>query len=176
VARYPLQDLLRVRQFREDNASNELTAQRKRVAEAEALVEQRKRERAEFHDWREQEEERLYQSVVQKQVTRQDLDDLRDTIANHRAHEDDLLVKVKESETALEQARESLRKAHAAWLAAQKSRQKITEHREQWLLEEAREAENFADKELEDFRALAKDEDAPQEQEMSDDVDSHLVE
>jgi hypothetical protein len=176
VARYPLQDLLRVRQFREDNASSELTAQRKRVAQAEALVEQRKREKSEFHDWREQEEDRLYRSVVQKQVTRQELDDLRDTIANHRAREEALQVKVKESEAALEQARESARRAHAAWLAAQKDCQKITEHRDQWLLDEAREAENLADKELEDFRVVSREEDAPQEEDMSDDADSHLIE
>ncbi|HVJ84346.1 MAG TPA: YscO family type III secretion system apparatus protein [Caulifigura sp.] len=176
-ARYPLQDLLRVRQFRENNASSVLTAQRKRVVEAEQLVEQRKKEVVEFHNWRLNREEELFAEIVKQQVHRNDLDELRAKIDGLRAEELALEQKVLDAETALKSARELLVKAHAAYLQATRDREKITEHREQWMQEEARESENNAEKELEDFRVREPDEEPPAEElDVTDDVDPHFVE
>jgi type III secretion protein O len=176
VARYPLQDLLRVRQFREDNAQSELTAQRQRVVEAEALVEQRNKEVSEFHDWRLNREEEMYAEIVKLRVHRQDLDDLRSKIDALRAEELSLEEQVVQAETSLKSARETLVKVHAAFQQATRDREKITEHREQWMQEEARESENNAEKELEDFRVVGVDDEGPPEQDMTDDVESHLLE
>jgi type III secretion protein O len=176
-ARYPLQDLLRVRVFREDNAQSELTAQRKKVVEAEQLVEQCKTEVVEFHAWRLKREDELYEEIIRQQVQRNDLDDLRAKIEGLRAEELAYEQKVLDAETALKSAREKLVKAHAAWQQATRDREKISEHREQWMQEEAKESENNAEKELEDFRVREPEEDAPaEEQDPTDDVDPHFVE
>ncbi len=175
--RYPLQDLLRVRRFREDNASAELTAQRKRVVEAEELVEQRKKEVVDFHAWRLRREDELYAEIVKQQVHRNDLDDLRAKIEGLRAEELAKEEQARQAETALTTARELLVKRHAAWMQATRDREKISEHREQWMQEEARESENHAEKELEDFRVVnVDDEGPPAEEDMTDDVDPHFVE
>ncbi len=131
----------------------------------------------EFRAWRLRREEELYAEIVKQQVHRQDLDDLRSKIEGLRAEEVAKEEAVREAEAALKSARELLVKAHAAATKATKDREKISEHREQWLQEEAKESENNAEKELEDFRVREAD-DGPSEdsEDQNDDVDPHFVE
>ena len=56
---YLLQPLLRVRLFREDQAANAMTQQRKRVAAAEIELERRKKELADYQVWRPIREEEI---------------------------------------------------------------------------------------------------------------------
>src|SRR5262245_47036497 len=124
MPRYPLHDLLRVRQYREDNASQAVTQRRKQVAEAEEAVRQRTKEAEEFHEWRLKREDELYEELMNQQVHRQDIDDLKLKIEGLRAEEVAKREKILEAERHLEGARKALQDAQAAYVAAQRSRQK----------------------------------------------------
>ena len=76
-AKYPLRDLLRVRQFREDKAARRLTQCREQVEHAEHLVAQRKQELVDYIQWREAREEELYKEVFKHEVKLKKLDDLK---------------------------------------------------------------------------------------------------
>lgn len=153
MPRYPLHDLLRVRQYREDNASQAVMRRRKQVAEAEEEVRQRTKEAEEFHEWRLKREDELYAELMNKKVHRQDIDDLKLKIEGLRAEEVAKKEKILEAERHLEASRKALQEAQAALVTAQRDRQKITEHKELWLQEAARESESRQDKELEEFKA-----------------------
>ena len=106
--KYPLEDLLRVRNFREDNAANELTKRRRAVEAAEDLVKQRKRELEEYIQWRIQREEELYREVMQKPVQLKELDDLKQDIQLLREKESLYEERIREAENGVVQAKEAL--------------------------------------------------------------------
>ena len=56
---YPLQPLLNVRSFREDNAQAAVSAAEGRVQEAEAIVAERQAELERYREWRVQEAEKV---------------------------------------------------------------------------------------------------------------------
>ena len=161
--KYPLEDLLRVRNFREDNAANELTRRRREVEQAEQLVQQRKKELEEYIQWRIKREEELYQEVMQKPVQLKDLDDLKQDIQLLREKEHLYEDRIREAEKALADARQALDDAHAQYQAAVRDRQKIDEHKDLWAQETAKINEANAEKELEDFRVRSFDDETDQE-------------
>lgn len=161
--KYPLEDLLRVRNFREDNAANELTKRRREVEQAEELVQQRKQELADYIQWRIKREEELYNQVMQKPVQLKDLDDLKQDIQLLREKEHLYEDRIREAEKALADARQALEDAHAQYQAAVRDRQKIDEHKDLWAQETAKINEANAEKELEDFRVRSFDDETDQE-------------
>ena len=163
MSRYPLEDLLRVRNFREDNAANELTRRRRAVEQAEQLVQQRKRELEEYIQWRINREEELYREVMQKPVQLKALDDLKQDIQLLREKEHLYEERIREAEKAVVQAKEALDQAQADYQAAVRDRQKIDEHKGIWAQETAKINEANQEKELEDFRVRPADEDMNEE-------------
>lgn len=161
--KYPLEDLLRVRNFREDNAANELTKRRREVEQAEELVQQRKQELADYIQWRIKREEELYNVVMQKPVQLKDLDDLKQDIQLLREKEHLYEDRIREAEKALADARQALDDANAQYQAAVRDRQKIDEHKDLWAQETAKINEANAEKELEDFRVRSFDDETDQE-------------
>src|SRR5690606_16098402 len=114
MSRYPLQDMIRVREHREDRASKALTAARQKVIEARKHVEDCQREVDDYHQWRLKEEERLIQSIMRKPVKVGDITDLKLEIANLREREMALKDKVHQAEAALDRALEEEEKARQA--------------------------------------------------------------
>ena len=148
---YALQSLLDIRLMREDKASGELTAARQSVRTAEAALEDRRREQAEFERTREERRDRIYDTIMGRSVSRDQIDLAQEGVArideegalradNVLRAEDELKKKVEEAETA-----------RTAFVAASKNRMKIDEHRAVWLTEQAREEEHRVEGELEDF-------------------------
>ncbi len=157
--KYPLQDLLRVRNIREDNAANELARRRTEVEAAEKIVEQRKQELKEYTEWRIRREEELYQEIIEKKVQLKELDDLKQSIGLLREKEFVYEDRIREAERLLREAQEALEQAHEEYRAAVKNRQKIDEHKSIWAQEEAKIDEANQEKELEDFHVRKPDED-----------------
>lgn len=148
---YILEDLLRVRKFREDAAAAEMTRCRKLVAEAEELVGQRKKELKEYVQWRLQREEEMYQEVMQKSIHLNDLEDLKTNIQILRDDELKYEERIITAEKQLGEARQRLEQARAAYRQAVKNREKLEEHKALWLEEEQKAAEAQAEKEAEDI-------------------------
>ncbi len=152
-ARYTFESLRRVRLLREDTASQEAAKAQRRVAEALATAETRRKALADYHAWRTAEEVRLYQSIHQRVVARREVDDVNAAIAFLRErellHEKELC----EAEAAVETARQEATQAQGRYQVASRGRQKIDEHRDAWLLASAKEEEAAADLEVEDLHA-----------------------
>jgi len=151
MARYFLQDLVFVREHREDKASKAVNAARRVVAEAEQLVQQRKKELEEYKVWRVQEEARLIEKIMRQKVKLGDITDLRLEIIGMREKEFDFMDQLRKAEAELDQAKENLEKARLAHKTATQELEKLIEHRELWKQEEYFEQERMADLESEDF-------------------------
>ena len=153
--KYPLEDLLRVRKFREDERANELTRRRKAVEAAELLVEQKKQELKDYIVWRIRREQEMYDEIMRQQIAVRTLDDLKINIQILRDKELVYQQAIQDAEKALVTARQALADAHAGYQRAVKDSRKIEEHKGWWAQEEAKEAEAVVEKELEDFRVRA---------------------
>ncbi len=148
---YLLQDLVRVRELREDRASKALTKAQRVVEAAKQKLHQKLKELEEYREWRIQEEDRLIQSIMLKKVKLGEITDLRLEIAALREKELEHFDAVKKAEGELDRALEALELARKAHIRAIQELEKLLEHREAWQDEMKREAERLEELELEDF-------------------------
>jgi hypothetical protein len=148
---YALQPLLRIRVTREDRARGELTAARRAVAEAEEALAARQRELAEFEETKEERRDRIYDTIIGRKVSRDQIDLANEGVA--RIDEEGVLKadNVKRAEAERQTREAAAETARANLAVAMKNRMKIDEHRAVWSAEEAREAEAREEGELEDF-------------------------
>lgn len=148
---YPLQPLLSVRSFREDNAKAAVSAAEAAVRQAEEAAEAKRTELERYVQWLPEEKERRYNGIMGKEMTLADLDVFKAGLA---ALDDGVLLRedaVREAEKSVEERKADLRAALAALTAARKEKMKIEAHRDIWAQAAAKEAEHAADLELEDF-------------------------
>jgi hypothetical protein len=151
--------MLNIRLMREDRATGELTAARQALAAAEEALAARKRELADFEATKEERRDRIYDAIIGRPVSRDQLNLANEGVA--RIDEEGALkadnvaraeAERKERETATEVARANLN-------LAIKNRMKIDEHKAAWILEELKEQEFRTEIELEDFTGRKKDDD-----------------
>ena len=148
---YALQSLLDIRLMREDKASGELTAARRAVRSAEAAVEDRRRELAEFERTRDERRDRIYDTIMGRPVSRDQIDLAQEGVA--RIDEEGALKadNVVRAESELKKREDEAEAARANFVTATKNRMKIDEHRAVWQTEAAKEEEHRVEGELEDF-------------------------
>ena len=148
---YALQSMLRIRAMREDRAATELTAARREVSRAQERLSQRKRDLEEYEATKETRRDRIYEAVIGRAVSMEDLDLAREGVA--RIDEEGILKadNVVQAEADLQKCRNNAETSRQAFVSASKNRMKITEHRSIWEAEEAAEAERRSEMELEDF-------------------------
>lgn len=148
---YALQSMLRIRVMREDRAATELTAARREVSRAQERLSQRKRDLEEYEATKEARRDRIYEAVIGRAVSMEDLDLAREGVA--RIDEEGILKadNVVQAEADLQKCRNNAETSRQAFVSASKNRMKITEHRSIWEAEEAAEAERRSEMELEDF-------------------------
>ena len=148
---YPLQPLLNVRSFREDNAQAAVSAAEGRVREAEQVVTEKEAELQRYREWRPQEVERRYTSIMGQSMSLTDLDKFKAGLAILDDGELTREEAVQDAEKVVEERKEELRAARRVLLAARKDKMKIDAHKDIWSEAEAKEAERAAELELEDF-------------------------
>lgn len=148
---YALQSMLRIRVMREDRAATELTAARREVSRAQERLSRRKRDLEEYEATKEARRDRIYEAVIGRAVSMEDLDLAREGVA--RIDEEGILKadNVVQAEADLQKCRNNAETSLQAFVSASKNRMKITEHRSIWEAEEAAEAERRSEMELEDF-------------------------
>lgn len=154
MSRYPLQDLIFVREHREDKASKAVTLARRSVLEAEQNVAEKLKALEDYAKWRVAEEERLIQSIMRKPVKLGDITDMRLEISHMRERELDYMDQLRKAEGELDRAKEELVQAQQAYKKATQELEKLVEHREIWKQELNLELERLADLELEDFSGI----------------------
>ena len=152
--RYPLAGLMRIRDFRVDAAGKAVrTAETKlRAAQAERLAKEREWER--YKIWRKEEVERRYQSIMGQTMSQKEIETLKAGISSLANEELAREEAWHEAERALEEARENARIARDNWLLANKEREKIRHHHDNWEKSEAGEENRREDLEQEEFKPL----------------------
>ncbi len=145
--------------MREDRAAGELTAARQAVAVARDALSARQAELAKFEETKEERRDRIYDTVMGRAVSREQLDLVQEGVA--RIDEEGILKadNVKRAEAEVEKRVEAETAAHVNFTAATKNRMKIDEHKAAWILEELKEQEFRTEIELEDFTGRKKDDD-----------------
>lgn len=148
---YPLQPLLSVRAFRENNAKMALSAAETAMRQAEAEAAGKRAELERYRKWLPEEKDRRYNGIMGKEMSLADLDTFKARLA---VLDDGVFARedaVQQAEKILEERRTGLRTARAALNAARKEKIKIEAHRNVWAQALAKEAERAADLELEEF-------------------------
>ena len=148
---YVLQPLLRIRTMREDRATGELTAARRALAAAEEELAARQRDLAEYEDTKEERRDRIYDAIIGREVSRDQIDLANEGVA--RIDEEGVLKadNVKRAEGVVTEKTAAAETARVNLNVAIKNRMKIDEHKSVWIAEEAKEQEARAEGELEDF-------------------------
>ena len=154
---YALQPMLRIRVRREDRAATELVAARTAEREAERALEERKEELAEYERTKEERRDRVYDAVMGRPCSMDDLDKAREGVA--RIDEEGVLKadNVVRAEGVLHEKEEASAAAQSALNLAIKNRMKIEEHRSAWVEEDRKEQDRREDFELEDFTGRKQD-------------------
>ena len=148
---YLLQPLLNIRIMREDRASGELVAAKQAVRAAETAVEDRKREFAEFERTKEERRDRIYDAIMGRAVSREQIDLAQEGVARIDEEGALRLDNVHQAESELRKREAAADEARTAFVMASKNRMKIDEHRAAWADKEAKASEARAEGEMEDF-------------------------
>ena len=148
---YLLEPHLRIRKMREDRASGELSAARRAVAKAEDELEARRRDLAEFERTKEERRDRIYDAIIGRKVSRNQIDIAGEAIA--RIDSEGVLKadNVKRAQDVVREKKEAENVARSLFFVATKNRMKIDEHRNVWNASQLAESEYRAEDELEDF-------------------------
>lgn len=154
--KYVLEDLLKVREFRQDAAAKEVTVAQYKLEEAEKLIHQKIKEKDEYLTWRKQREDQLYADIKGKNVSLRDLDDLKARIYMLRQRDLAFEKAIEDAKRAKQEAETKLEEAREAHKAAAKDRQKIEEHKKIWMEEAQLEEAEKEEKEMEDFQVKKK--------------------
>ncbi len=152
---YALQDLVRVREHREEQASEAVARARRLLREAEAALVQAQTNLAEYAAWRIEEEQRMLDGLMRRVLRLGELNDTRQDIALLREREFDFIDKVKQAEAAVAKAEAHLDECRQRHAKAVRDLEKLVEHRAQWQHERTLEMERTEDLELEDFSPRA---------------------
>lgn len=149
--------MIRIRQRREDAAGAALVAARVEERAAAKTLEERREELAEYERTKEERRDRVYDAVMGRPCTMDDLDKAREGVA--RIDEEGILKadNVARAEGVLHEKEKASAVAQSALNLAIKNRMKIEEHRQAWVEEDRKEQERVADFELEDFTGRKQD-------------------
>ena len=148
---YPLGVLLRVRNLRQDKAMNNLTRAEGRLAEARRTLRDARHKHEEFLVWLEEEEERRYASIMERDMTLDDVDEFKLGLCSIRGLEAGYLERILRAEKGVEDCEAACREAKDLLLEAQRATLKIEEHKARWSELAHKEEERLEEAELEDF-------------------------
>ena len=154
--RYPLESLLTVRHYREDEAARAVAqAQHQLKAAREAVSEQEEALR-QWRRWRQEEVQRRYEALLGKVVSVKKLFEFNQGLAELNQQELDRAAAVEKARENERSCEKQMTKAKDAASQARKNAAKIETHRSIWMQEAKREAERLEDLEFEEFKAPRK--------------------
>lgn len=158
---YALQSMLKIRGMRQDRTQTELASARVARSKAEHELEEKKDERAKFEETKEERRDRVYDAVMGRPVTMDELDMARAAVT--RIDEEGVLLEEaeKKADQVFNEKDQAAEHARVKFVAATKDLTKIEEHRKAWEEEDRKEQEMRADAEMEEFtgRKMVSDDD-----------------
>jgi len=160
---YALNSMLKIRAMREDRAATELTGARRARTAAEEVRDERRKTLDDFNETKEERRDTVYDAVIGRVVTMDDLDRARAAVT--KIDEEGMLLEEAErkAEEDLEKKEELAESAHVRFVAASKKKAKIDQHKLAWEEEDRLQQERAADAEMEEFtgrKMIADDDDS----------------
>mgnify|MGYP003370118359 CR=1 FL=1 len=153
MAKYVLEPLLDIRKKREDDLQQQLIKARNDLQMAEDARDKAKQDLEDYVADMPEKKARLYATVMNIVVKREQLDKLKEALADLERQRLVLAEKLEKAEQNVVQAQQTLEQTQKNLLAATKNKMKLDTHKDIWLEEEKRiEAEN-EEKELEDLHS-----------------------
>ena len=157
MAKYILEEMLRVRNLRKDAAEKRLKQAQKLLDEAKQNLERAEEALEKFKVFIVEETDRLYKKIMMKKKKKGSVDELhyaikvlKNKLVAHEQSVDAEKINLEKAEKNLEQKKLELQEAN-------KNVEKIKSHKEEWMKESAKIEEMAADKELEEFAKKIKD-------------------
>lgn len=150
--KYPLEDLMRVRRFREDEAATAVTKQRAQVEAAKRAIKARRREMEEYTQWRIRREQELYDEIMRQPIRMKELDGVKVQVQAMKSKEAEHREAVLQAEKHKEEQDQLLVQRKHEWTEAVRQCEKLVEHKDMWQVETDKEAERQQETEMEDFR------------------------
>lgn len=145
-----LEDLLRVKRLREDNAMAAVRAAKRELARCEEARDEQQRAADDFRARRPAMEDALYDDLTQRLAELKDVHDVRDQVGALRAREAQLYEEVRRLEGEVDKARDAVAQAERERLLAHKAVEKFEEFQAVLLAEAQAEAERKEEVDLED--------------------------
>lgn len=155
--RYPLESLLSVRHYREEEAARAVA--RAQSALKAARVAERAKEKAliEWRAWREEEVRRRYEALMGRAVPVKRIFEFNQGLSELNARELDLAAVLEKARGEVKRCEAEAARAKSAASLARKNAAKIETHRSIWQQDAKREAERQEDLEFEEFKAPRKE-------------------
>lgn len=153
MAKYELQDLLRIRDMRKDRAQEDLFKAKKQLQEAEKFLQEKKDKEAEFIEKKPEFIELIYKNMLQKvQFKKNYMDLVNLKIGKLDEHQMKLAIEVEKAQNKYEEAQKNVATCQENLQRARVNLDKIEEHKKIWVEEQKALEELTQDKELEDFK------------------------
>ena len=153
MAKYELQDLLRIRDMRKDRAQKELFKAKKKLQEAEQFLQEQKNKEAAFIEKKPFFIEQIYKNMLQKvQFKKNYMDIVNLKLGKLDEHQMKLAIEVEKAQNKYEEAQKDVVTCQENLQKARVNLDKIEEHKKIWVEEQNALEELTQDKELEDFK------------------------
>ena len=153
---YPLESLLAVRHYREESAKRHVRSAEHALHEAEQDAARKEQELKQYRIWKQQEEDRRYEAIMNTAMTHEDLDGFKAGLAVLSAEEAQREHAVLQAAEEVKSCRSELDAARERAKKASRNTSKIQTHKDIWSEEAKKEAEHKEDLELEEFRPLSR--------------------
>lgn len=155
MEKYPLQALLDVRKYREQNAQNAVRQAENHYKECVNNCTEQQNKIENYQKWRVQEEEKKYTEILGQNLHIDDLEDFKQYFGLLK----DKGIKLEEELYNLEKQKEAAKQAVAQkkeeFKLAKKNTAKIEAHHDIWKQAEKKEQERKEDLEAEEFKPLS---------------------
>lgn len=153
MAKYELQDLLRIRDMRKDRAQEDLFKAKKQLQEAEKFLQEKKDKEAKFIEKKPGFIELIYKNMLQKvQFKKNYMDIVNLKLGKLDEHQMKLAIEVEKAQNKYEEAQKNVAICKENLQKARVNLDKIEEHKKIWVEEQNTLEELAQDKELEDFK------------------------
>ena len=158
---YALESMLRIRAMREDRAGTELTGARRARSAAEVVLNEKRDALQSYMVTRETRRDKIYEAVMGRMVSMDDLDRARDAVT--KIDEEGVLLEEAQRQATVdfEKKEQVAEGARVRFVAATKQKAKIDQHKLAWEAEDRKMQEMRADAEMEEFtgRKMISDDD-----------------
>lgn len=150
--KYPLDMLITARKIREENAQRAVVSAKNALASLLENIENKKIEIEYYEEWRKEEEARRFIEIQNTTLTQKEMDKFKWGISALKAHTLELEEEVMNMQEKIPEMEHNIEEAIRAHKTTISEREKIEEHKMQWLKEVQKEQDRLEDMELEEFR------------------------